>query len=240
MSQIHLDKVSLDFPLLVKQTRKLDTYDLSKSARRFRALEDVSLVLNDGDRLAIIGSNGSGKTTLLRVLAGVYQPTNGKLAIEGSIGSLIEINLGIDMESTGRESMFVRAALMGMSRKEASSIVEVVREFSELGDFFDLPVRLYSSGMQFRLAFAISSLISRDILLMDEWLSVGDEAFREKSERKLESLVSSSKILVIATHSLELTKRLCNRVIWLEGGKVVEDGSPREVIDKYSRSTQLD
>lgn len=240
MSQIHLDKISLDFPLLVKQTRELDKHNLSESARRFRALEDVSLVLNDGDRLAIIGSNGSGKTTLLRVLAGVYQPTNGKLAIEGSIGSLIEINLGIDMESTGRESMFVRAALMGMSRKEACSIVEVVREFSELGDFFDLPVRLYSSGMQFRLAFAISSLISRDILLMDEWLSVGDEAFREKSERKLESLVSSSKILVIATHSLELTKRLCNRVIWLEGGKVVEDGSPGEVIDKYSRSTQLD
>jgi lipopolysaccharide transport system ATP-binding protein len=240
MSQIQLDKVSLDFPLFVKQTHALDKRDSNKSARRFRALEDVSLDLNDGDRLAIIGSNGSGKTTLLRLLAGVYQPTNGKLSIEGSIGSLIEINLGIDMESTGRESLFVRAALMGMSRKEASSIVEVVREFSELGDFFDLPVRLYSSGMQFRLAFAISSLISRDILLMDEWLSVGDEAFREKSERKLESLVSSSKILVIATHSLELAKRLCNRAIWLEGGRVVEDGYPGEVIEKYAHSVQLD
>ena len=194
-----------------------------------RALEDLSFTLKDGDRVALLGHNGAGKSTLLRLSSGVYEPSAGVARIEGEIGSLIDISLGIDPEATGRENIFLRGGLLGMTRREISNRIDEIIDFSELGDFVDMPLRTYSTGMHLRLAFAVSTIVRPEILLMDEWLSVGDEGFKHKAEKRLTELVESTNILIIASHSRDLVMHTCNRVIWLEHGKIRMDGDPNSV-----------
>ena len=198
-----------------------------------RALEDLSLTLKDGDRVALLGHNGAGKSTLLRLSSGVYEPSAGVARIEGEIGSLIDISLGIDPEATGRENIFLRGGLLGMTRREISNRIDEIIDFSELGVFIDMPLRTYSTGMHLRLAFAVSTIVRPEILLMDEWLSVGDEGFKHKAEKRLTELVESTNILVIASHSRDLVMHTCNRVIWLEQGKIRMDGDPNSVCHAY-------
>jgi lipopolysaccharide transport system ATP-binding protein len=198
-----------------------------------RALEDLSLTLKDGDRVALLGHNGAGKSTLLRLSSGVYEPSAGVARIEGEIGSLIDISLGIDPEATGRENIFLRGGLLGMTRREISNRIDEIIDFSELGVFIDMPLRTYSTGMHLRLAFAVSTIVRPEILLMDEWLSVGDEGFKHKAEKRLTELVESTNILVIASHSRDLVMHTCNRVIWLEHGKIRMDGDPNSVCHAY-------
>jgi homopolymeric O-antigen transport system ATP-binding protein len=198
-----------------------------------RALEDLSLTLKDGDRVALLGHNGAGKSTLLRLSSGVYEPSAGVARIEGEIGSLIDISLGIDPEATGRENIFLRGGLLGMTRREISKRIDEIIDFSELGVFIDMPLRTYSTGMHLRLAFAVSTIVRPEILLMDEWLSVGDEGFKHKAEKRLTELVESTNILVIASHSRDLVMHTCNRVIWLEHGKIRMDGDPNSVCHAY-------
>jgi lipopolysaccharide transport system ATP-binding protein len=198
-----------------------------------RALSDISIELNDGDRVGLVGHNGAGKSTMLRALSGVYAPTRGKAMIEGETGSLIDISLGINPEATGRENVFVRGQLLGLPKKEIAAKYEEIVEFAELGDFMDMPVRTYSSGMHLRLAFAVSTVVRPEILLMDEWLSVGDENFKHKAETRLTEMVDATKILAIASHSRELIEKVCNRVIWLEHGQVKMDGTVAEVLPAY-------
>ena len=198
-----------------------------------RALEDLSFTLKDGDRVALLGHNGAGKSTLLRLSSGVYEPSAGVARIEGEIGSLIDISLGIDPEATGRENIFLRGGLLGMTRREISNRIDEIIDFSELGDFVDMPLRTYSTGMHLRLAFAVSTIVRPEILLMDEWLSVGDEGFKHKAEKRLTELVESTNILVIASHSRDLVMHTCNRVIWLEHGKIRMDGDPNSVCHAY-------
>ena len=198
-----------------------------------RAIDDLTLRLGDGDRLGLVGHNGSGKSTLLRVLAGVYAPSSGTAEIRGEISSLIDISLGIDPEATGRENIYLRGSLLGMTKGEIDRHLDDIIDFSELGEFIDMPVRTYSSGMHLRLAFAVSTTVRPQILLMDEWLSVGDERFREKAESRMGELLRATSILVIASHSKKLVLDTCNRAIWLEHGRVRLEGSAAEVCGAY-------
>ncbi|SIT21066.1 ABC transporter ATP-binding protein [Achromobacter sp. MFA1 R4] len=244
MASIKFDQVCVDFPIYNASARSLKKrlfqvatggqISADQSGRVvIRALENLTFQLNDGDRVGLLGHNGAGKSTLLRVLSGVYAPSSGTATIDGEIGSLIDIGFGIDAESTGRENIFLRGALLGLNRNEIKDKVEEIIEFSELGDFIDMPIRTYSAGMHLRLAFSVSTVIRPQILLMDEWLSVGDEGFKARAEQRLNELVASTRILVIASHSKDLILHTCNRVLWLEHGRIKMDGSPQEVSQAY-------
>jgi len=186
-----------------------------------RAIDQVSFEWREGDRIGLVGHNGSGKTTLLRAIAGIYEPIAGSLTVEGRVASMLSLMLGMDPEATGYENIFLRGVTMGLTRPEIEEIVDDVCDFSELGDYIQMPMRTYSSGMAMRLAFAISTSAKADILLMDEWLSVGDEAFAEKSKRRLSELIDQAKILVLASHSPEVIRANCSRVIRLDHGRIV-------------------
>ncbi|WP_295957731.1 ABC transporter ATP-binding protein [uncultured Xanthomonas sp.] len=244
MASIHFDNVSVDFPIYNANGRSLKQRLIqvatggqlgqNESGRVVvRALEGLTFSLNNGERLGLLGHNGAGKSTLLRLLSGVYFPSYGSARIEGDIGSLIDISLGSDPEATGRENIYLRGALLGLSRAEVSRKIEEIIEFSELGDFIDVPMRTYSTGMQMRLAFSVSTIVRPQILLMDEWLSVGDEGFRHKAEKRLSELVEATEILVIASHSRSLIEHTCRRALWLEHGRIKMDGSAEEVCAAY-------
>ena len=198
-----------------------------------KALTDITFTITEGERVGLIGHNGAGKSTLLRALTGAFEPSRGSASISGQVGSLIDLSLGINSEATGMENIVIRATLLGMSRAEIRSHLDEIIEFSELGRFIDMPVRTYSTGMNLRLAFAVSTVFRPQILLMDEWLSVGDENFRNKAEKRLRDVTEQSKILVIASHSRELIERTCNRVLWLDHGQIRADGPVSEVVPLY-------
>lgn len=243
MAHIVFEHVTVDFPIYNAKNRSLKNrviqtatggrVNFSEEGTVIRSLEDISFCINEGERVGLVGHNGSGKSTLLRTLSGVYYPTFGRAEVCGEVGSLVDIGLGIDGEATGRENIYIRGALLGLSRDEINSRYDEIVNFSELGEFIDMPVRTYSSGMHLRLAFAVATIIRPEILLMDEWLSVGDASFNEKAEERLTNLVSSSRILVIASHSRELIERTCNRALLFEHGHIKMDASPKEVCKKY-------
>jgi len=244
MALIDFKGVCVDFPVFNSNGRSLKKRlmrvatggQLSADATGvvvIRALEDLSFKVTDGERVALLGHNGAGKTTLLRVLSGVYAPTAGLATIEGQLGSLIDISLGIDPEASGLENIYIRGRLLGMSADEIEAKTPEIIEYAELGDFIEMPVRTYSTGMHMRLAFTISTTLRPEILLMDEWLSVGDEAFKHKAEARMKQVVQATSILVVATHSRELAINTCTRALWLEHGKIKLDASPQIVCDAY-------
>ena len=198
-----------------------------------RALDSLDFRVTDGERVALLGHNGAGKTTLLRVLNGVYIPTVGRAIVDGTLGSLIDISLGIDPEASGLENIYIRGRLLGMGPEEIRAKTPEIISYSELGDFIEMPVRTYSTGMQMRLAFTISTTLRPEILLMDEWLSVGDEGFKHKAEARMKDVVQATSIMIVATHSRELAMNMCTRALWLEHGKIKMDDKPREVCDAY-------
>lgn len=177
------------------------------------ALHNLSLKLEPGDRLGVMGPNGAGKSTLLRVIAGIYEPTQGSVEVRGRIASLINISLGMELEASGYENIRMRGVMMGLSLKQIKSLEEEIADFTELGPYLNMPIRSYSTGMHMRLGFAVSTAVPADILLMDEWLSVGDEAFKIKAEKRLEEYVKKSSILVIASHSRETIEKLSNKTL---------------------------
>lgn len=242
----HIDfrNVSLEYPVYSHASSKLSRrlinaatgghLDRSEQGRlTVQALKDLTIRLDVGDRVGLIGHNGSGKSTLLKLLGGIYQPTSGVVTREGIVGSLLDISLGMSPDATGRENIYLRGVLQGMSRSEITRLIPGIIEFSELGDFIELPMRTYSSGMLLRLAFSVSTVLSPDILLMDEWLAVGDEDFQVRAEQRLHEVVSRTAILVIASHSANLIKGQCNRVLYLDHGHLVADGPPDEVLPMY-------
>lgn len=185
-----------------------------------RALNDVTFDINDGDRIGLVGHNGSGKTTLLRVLSGVYAPVKGTLEVRGRVASLLDVSMGLDPDASGFENIYLRGLMDGMYPSAIRRRVDDIAEFTELGDYLNLPVRTYSSGMLLRLAFAISTSVDADILIMDEWLSVGDAEFNKKATERLDSLVNKASVLVLASHSPELINRICTRKFRLEHGSI--------------------
>ena len=244
MAHIEFRDVSIDFPIYNASGRSLKKRLMQVATGGqlgadeqgrvvVRALENLNFLINDGDRVALVGHNGAGKSTLLRLLSGVYRPSSGVASVEGEVGSLIDISLGIDPEASGRENIFFRGALLGMTKAQIKEQLDSMIEFSELGDFIDMPVRTYSTGMHLRLAFAVSTVVRPNILLMDEWLSVGDEGFKQKAEVRLRELVQATNILVIASHSRELITATCNRAIWLEHGKIRMVGDASDICDQY-------
>ena len=244
MPEVLLKNVSVDLPVFNSQTRSLKKTMLGMATggkiwrevngnQYVRALDDLNISILPNERVGLLGHNGAGKSTLLRVLGRVFVPTSGKAIVRGKIGSLINISLGIDKEATGLENIFLRAALLGIPKQVVEHELDNIIDFSELGDFIEMPVRTYSTGMHMRLAFAVSTMISPEILLMDEWLSVGDNEFQKKAEGRLTSLIERSNILVLASHSRQLIERCCTRVLWLEHGKVIKDGNPTEICEEY-------
>jgi lipopolysaccharide transport system ATP-binding protein len=206
MSEIKLDHVWVDFPLQ------------GAGPKSYEALKDINLELGAGDRLGIHGPNGSGKTTLLRVLTGIYPPTRGTISLTGSIGSMLDLQAGINGKVSGRENILFRSKLLGRNSKLAKETVEDACEFGGLAEFIDQPVETYSSGMKMRLAFSIATAAPADILVMDEWLSVGDESFQTRAKDRINDLVKQAEILVLASHNKTLLSSLCNQFLSLEKG----------------------
>lgn len=247
MTSLKLENVTVDFPIYNAKSRSLKNQVLSFATGGtiganteghviIRGLDSINLELNEGERLGLVGHNGSGKTTLLRVMSGVYYPSGGQISIEGKCTSLINISLGIDSEATGRENIGIRGALLGFSKRDMAQKQSEIEEFSELGNFLDMPVRTYSTGMQLRLAFSISTVIQPEILIMDEWLATGDEGFQAKANERLHDLVNKTKILIIASHSKPLLLKNCTRIVWLEHGKVKMDGAADVVANAYFKT----
>ncbi|WP_180684205.1 ABC transporter ATP-binding protein [Tepidicella baoligensis] len=188
-----------------------------------RALDQITFTFEHGERVGLTGHNGSGKTTLLRVLSGVYAPVHGSLDVRGKIASLLDVSMGLDPDATGFENIYLRGIMDGLKPSVIRDKIDDIADFTELDEYLNLPVRTYSSGMMLRLAFAISTSVEADILIMDEWLSVGDAQFSAKAAVRLEKLVSKAGILVIASHDPKLIERVCTRRIHLEHGKIMSD-----------------
>jgi lipopolysaccharide transport system ATP-binding protein len=234
MTSIVAEQIRIEYPILQSTNRSLKRRFVSTAtggriARDARdhvvvtALDGVSFTIGAGERVALVGHNGSGKTTLLRSIAGVYTPVSGSLQVQGTISSLFEISIGFDLEATGRENVYLRGLVMGMTRADLTERMDGIRDFSGLGDYLDLPVRTYSSGMLLRLAFAVVTSMQRDIVLMDEWLSVGDAEFKVHAAARLREFVDRTAILILATHSNEQAEKFCNRRIELNRGRIVND-----------------
>jgi len=240
---ILVEGVSVLFPLYHGNARSLKKTVMAAASGRLgqdrqrrvvvQALRDISFDLRGGDRLGLIGSNGAGKTTLLRTLAGIYEPVIGRVRVQGSLNALLDASLGMNLELTGRENIMLRGLYNGMPRPALPRLEQDVAEFAELGDFLDLPVRIYSAGMVVRLGFALATAIKPEILLMDEWILAGDAHFMGKAEARIRSFVERARVMVLASHNLELCSRWCTKGIWLDQGSIRELGPIDQVIRQY-------
>ncbi|MGI4798275.1 MAG: ABC transporter ATP-binding protein [Janthinobacterium lividum] len=243
MASLTVRDLSVDFPIYHGNSRSLKKHIFARASGRLQqddksrivvnALRDIALDLRSGDRLGLIGGNGAGKTTLLRTLAGIYEPVHGRIEIQGRIGALLDPNLGMNSELTGRENIVLRGLYNGYPRPEIDQLERDVEAFAELGDFLDLPMRFYSAGMTVRLGFALATAIRPEVLLMDEWFLAGDAAFMEKASVRLESVVNQAEILVLSSHSPGVILNWSTRVIRMDAGRIVDDGPPQEVMDRY-------
>ncbi len=194
------------------------------------ALRGLTFTIDRGERVALVGPNGAGKSTLLRTVAGIYEPVAGRLRVEGEIGSLIDPAAGMEFLATGRENIILRGLYRGMTESQAETMAEEVVAFADLGEFIDVQIRGYSAGMQVRLSFALATAMMPEILLMDEWFLAGDAQFMARAEERLKQLVTGADILMLATHDIHTVRRWCTRVIRIEGGSIIQDGTVDEVI----------
>lgn len=244
MAYIELKNVTLDLPIYDVQGRSLKKQVMRMGRRNsiaedndgvivVRAINDVNLRFERGDRIGLIGHNGAGKSTLLRVMAGIYPPTAGTVSRVGKAVPLLDISLGMDENSTGMQNIRLRGLLLGMSESEIRNKQRDIADFSELGDYLDLPIRTYSSGMKVRLAFAVSTAVDAEILLLDEVMGVGDASFMHKAEARLADLHSRAEIVVLAMHSNSEIRKVCNKVLWMERGHVRAFGPVEEVVSQY-------
>jgi ABC-2 type transport system ATP-binding protein len=202
-----------------------------------KAIDGLSLSLREGDRLGIMGHNGAGKTTLLRALAGVYEPTRGEIIVSGSITPMFSLSEGMDPDATGYENVWLRSAVLGFGHDFTARHIDDIAEFSELGDYLDMPVRTYSSGMFVRLGFAIATSLDPQILIMDEMIGAGDAKFFTRAELRLKQMIERTGILVVATHSPEILRKWCNKGLLLNRGKLVHLGEVGETLQRYQALT---
>lgn len=245
MASIALEDVGVHFLMaqaksqqLVASLKALDLGGVFKQAHGktgVTALENITLSLKDGDKLAVIGHNGAGKTTLLRVLSTILPPTSGRVRIVGSISALMSIHLGLDPLATGNENIKYRSRFMGHGEQEIEARFQEIADFTELGDYLNLPLKTYSSGMKLRLAFAIATAFQPEVLILDEWLSAGDANFRNKAAERLDSLIQATGVVVIASHNNDLLARVCNRGVVLQHGRIVFEGSVQDAIENGKR-----
>ena len=236
---VSVDNVGIRFNLAKERVDSLKEYFLkfTKGTLKFEefwALDGVSLDIEKGDFYGLVGINGSGKSTLLKAVAGVFKPTRGKITVNGTIAPLIELGAGFDMDLTARENIFLNGAVLGFSKEHMLAKFDEIVDFSELHDFLDVPLKNYSSGMVARIAFAIATATKPDILIADEILAVGDYAFQEKCEKRMQELLDAGTTVIFVSHSIEQVKRMCNKATWIEKGKVIMTGDAQTVCDAYS------
>jgi ABC-2 type transport system ATP-binding protein/lipopolysaccharide transport system ATP-binding protein len=244
-SELSLDNVSVSFPIYHGGSRSLKKSLLfrgsggqlaSDASHRItvEALRNVSMEFRTGDRVALVGKNGAGKTTLLRVMAGIYEPVTGVVKSRGRISPMFDISLGIDGDISGYDNIRLRGLILGLPAREIEERMADIAEFTELGDYLDIPVRTYSSGMMTRLTFAVATCFSPEILLMDEWILAGDAGFLAKAQHRVEAFVEQAGILVLASHSTEICRRWCNKAVWMERGEVKMAADVNAVLDSYN------
>jgi lipopolysaccharide transport system ATP-binding protein len=238
MALIQFNQVSVRFPLLSSRAARhapqgAGRLETKRDRTTVIALDGVTMELSDGDRVALIGRNGAGKTTFLKVAAGIYPPSSGAVIVKGKIGALLALGFGVRIDATGRRNIILRAMMAGLKRVEAEKRVDEIAEFAELGDFIDLPLRSYSSGMLMRLSFAVATSFQPEILLLDETVGAGDAKFIEKAKRRIETLIETAGISVIASHSPDFVMSTCNKAIWMHEGSVREVGEPSEILQLY-------
>ncbi len=231
MVQISIKNISVEFKIYGQTSRSFKTkllnqmtggvIDHNKDAITVKALDSFSLELKEGDRVGLTGHNGAGKSTLLRIVAGIYKPTSGSITIRGSVGTLIDMTAGMDPEATGVENIYLRGYILGMNKKKIQSLVEEICDFTGLGDFINLPIKTYSTGMASRLSLALSTSISPDILIIDEAIGAGDEEFQERAFARINEFKSKVKILIMANHNRNLLTPYCNKIIQIKSGRII-------------------
>ena len=240
MSHIHVENLSIKFRIYHDRSPSLKDYfaNLIKRKRQtaysdFHAVKSVSFDIKAGSRVGIIGHNGAGKSTLLKALCRVYEPSDGKVSIVGRLAPLLEIGAGFHPEFTGRENIYLNGAILGYTKQQLSEMELEVIAFAELEEFIDTPVKYYSTGMYMRLAFSLATAMHPDILVLDEIFAGGDAAFMAKAKIRMHALIDKADIMILVSHDHLLVKSLCNRVIWMDHGRVVADGKPEVVVDLY-------
>jgi ABC-type polysaccharide/polyol phosphate transport system ATPase subunit len=250
LPRINLDNASVRIPIYNARGRSLKSTiahravgatigsRLNQDIVVVNALNNITLSVNPGDRVGIIGHNGAGKTTLLWVFSSAYVPTSGSARVSGKISSLTDITMSLDPEASGYENIVTRAILLGMNYQKARALVPEVEEFTELGEYLNLPVRTYSTGMMLRLAFAVTTSVQADILIMDEMISAGDASFMEKATARINTLIAEASIFVLASHSESDLKRFCNRGIWLNRGELAGDGALDCMLGAYNKARE--
>lgn len=236
---IQINDVSMMFKLTNDRISSLKEYVTSAltgklSYKEFWALKNISINIKKGEVIGIIGHNGSGKSTLLKIISGIMKPTKGSMICNGNIVPMLELGSGFDFDLTGKENIYLNGSILGYSKKFLDEKYEEILDFSELGEFIDVPIRNYSSGMMMRLAFSIATVINPEILIVDEILSVGDEAFQQKSRKRMIELMSGGTTVLFVSHSLEQIREMCNRVVWLDHGEIRMIGNTKEVCDEYA------
>lgn len=237
---IKLDGISMRFNLGLEPNYSIkeafiSIFDKKRRPKKtdFWALQDVSFEVKKGEVIGLIGSNGAGKSTLLKIVSGVMKPTKGKVTVNGQISPMIELGAGFDIELTARENIYLNGAILGYSKQFIDDKFDEIVEFSELRDFLDAPVKNFSSGMIAKLAFSIATVVDPEILIVDEILSVGDIKFQEKSKNKMMEMIKGGTTVLYVSHSLESIEELCDRVVWLDHGKLVKVGNTKEICKEY-------
>src|SRR3990167_6938907 len=237
---LRLEGISKQYTLATERPVLLKNLFWKPKKEKFWALKNIDLAVKKGEVLGIIGENGSGKSTLLKILAGITTPTGGKMQVKGRVASLIELGAGFHPDLTGRENIYLNAALMGLTRAEINLKIKDIIIFADIGEFIDSPVRTYSSGMVIRLGFSVAINLDADILLIDEVLAVGDEEFQRKSMLKFKELIGEKKTILLVSHNLNLVRQLCRKIIWVNHNSIFFQGSPEKVIGKYLNNIEVD
>lgn len=237
------EHISMEYDLNRGKVRSLKERLLTKvvdsvKEAKFQALCDVSFHLGKGETLGIIGNNGAGKSTLLKIVSGIMKPTEGKITVSGKISPMIELGTGFDFELSAEENVYLSGAVLGYGKRLLDERIDEIFAFSELGDFRNVPVKYFSSGMVARLAFAISTLVKPELLIVDEILAVGDMPFQRKSFQKMQEMMAGGTTVIYVSHNIESVRQMCSRVVWLDHGRIRQDGTAFEVCKSFMESVQ--
>lgn len=235
---IRVDHVTMDFRMDVNRTTNLKEWVMNalqgkRKIEHFRALDDVCFTVERGEVLGLVGSNGAGKSTILKVISGIYKPTSGAAYTQGRVVPMLELGCGFDMELSGRENILLNGAILGYSKEFLSQCLQEIIDYSELGEFIQMPLKTYSSGMLARLAFSVATVVKPDVLIVDEILAVGDERFQRKSRERMMELMSGGTTVLFVSHNLEQIRQMCDHVVWLDHGKVRAFGPTEEICQQY-------
>ena len=236
---IRVTNLSMDFKYSKDKIDSLKEYIIrtikrdKRKSRKVRVLDNINFEVKRGEKLGILRFNGAGKSTLLKIISGIYEPSEGEVKINGKIAPLLELSAGFDKNYTGRDNIYLNGAFLSMDKKYLDSKIDEIIEYSELGEYIDVPIKNYSKGMKAKLGFSIATLIEPDILIIDEILSVGDIKFRKKSGKKINEMMAEGVTVILVSHSIRQVKRICDRCIWIDDGKLVMEGPAEEVCNAY-------